>query len=720
MLLIKGGRVIDPASGRDEIGHLVLEDGKVREFLAGEAPARFQGKVIPAEGKWVVPGLIDMHVHLRDPGYEWKEDIASGTRAAAAGGFTSVVCMANTNPVNDSPEVTRHIIEKARREGCANVFPVAAVTRGLEGKEMADFSELADAGAVAFSDDGKPVENSLLFRRAMEYVRPFGYRDPLPRGGFRPGRRRRRARGVDRPEARDPGDSLRGGGGRHRPGHPDRPPDGGGCTSSISAPGWGWTSSGWPRRAGLDVTGETAPAILHPDRRGARRVRHEREDESAAARRGRPDGDPRGNPGRHDRRDRLRPRPARGVRQEVRVRRRGQRHHRAADLPSAHALPAGRGKGRSGASRRSALRRARADPRPARQGNARRRRGRRRHDHRPRGGMGIRTRRTCSRSRRTAPSSGGRCAAARMRRSAEGGSATRRSRESRRMPDRKALLVLADGTVYEGTAFGYEGECSGEVVFNTGMTGYQEVLTDPSYKGQIVTMTYPEIGNTGINPEDVESNRPWIEGFVVREAWGPPSNWRHVESLDAYLRQVSRLRDRGNRHPRPHAASPGRRVPDGGPVGDRSRRRPPRAESAGAPFPRGARPGEGGHLRPCGPLDHGGLGPREGVPAGRRVPGQVRTRPADRRDRLRDQAEHPPDDGLPRVRRDRRAGRRHRGGGPGASPRTASSCRTGRATPKACRTPSRRSARCSGKSRCSASASGTRSWGSRWGERRSS
>ena len=176
MLLIKGGRVIDPASGRDEIGHLVLEDGKVREFLAGDAPARFPGKVIPAEGKWVVPGLIDMHVHLRDPGYEWKEDIASGTRAAAAGGFTSVVCMANTNPVNDSPEVTRHIIEKARREGCANVFPVAAVTRGLEGKEMADFSELADAGAVAFSDDGKPVENSLLLRRAMEYVRPFGYR----------------------------------------------------------------------------------------------------------------------------------------------------------------------------------------------------------------------------------------------------------------------------------------------------------------------------------------------------------------------------------------------------------------------------------------------------------------------------------------------------------------------------------------------------------------
>ena len=189
MLLIKGGRVIDPASRRDEIGHLVLEGGKVREFLAGDAPSGFQGKVIPAQGKWIVPGLIDMHVHLRDPGYEWKEDILTGTRAAAAGGFTSVACMANTNPVNDSAEVTRYIVEKSLREGSVNVYPVAAVTRGLEGKEMADFSELTEAGAVAFSDDGKPVENPLLLRRAMEYMRPFGYRilshaeDPLLAGG---------------------------------------------------------------------------------------------------------------------------------------------------------------------------------------------------------------------------------------------------------------------------------------------------------------------------------------------------------------------------------------------------------------------------------------------------------------------------------------------------------------------------------------------------------
>lgn len=128
------------------------------------------------------------------------------------------------------------------------------------------------------------------------------------------------------------------------------------------------------------------------------------------------------------------------------------------------------------------------------------------------------------------------------------------------MPDQRAILALADGTVYRGTAFGYEGESGGEAVFNTGMTGYQEILTDPSYRGQIVAMTYPEIGNTGINPEDVESSQPWVEGFVVREVWRTPSNWRHVESLDGYLRRhhicgiadvdtralTRRLRDRGS------------------------------------------------------------------------------------------------------------------------------------------------------------------------------
>lgn len=176
MLLIKGGRVIDPAGKRDETGCIVLESGKVKDFVQGDqAPKGFEGRVIDASGKWVVPGLVDMHVHLREPGFEWKEDIRTGTRAAAAGGFTSVACMANTKPVNDNPEVTRYIREKAASDGSADVFPVAAVTRGMEGKEMSDFSELAEAGAVAFSDDGKPVESALLLRRALEYTKAFGF-----------------------------------------------------------------------------------------------------------------------------------------------------------------------------------------------------------------------------------------------------------------------------------------------------------------------------------------------------------------------------------------------------------------------------------------------------------------------------------------------------------------------------------------------------------------
>ena len=176
MLLIKEGRVIDPDSGRDETGSIVIAEGKVADFLpGGGAPDTFDGVVIDAAGKWVLPGLIDMHVHLRDPGFEWKEDIRTGTAAAASGGFSSVVCMANTNPVNDHPEVTRYIREKAVSQGTADVFPVAAITRGLEGLEMTDFAELKEAGAIAFSDDGRPVRSALILRRALEYAKAFDF-----------------------------------------------------------------------------------------------------------------------------------------------------------------------------------------------------------------------------------------------------------------------------------------------------------------------------------------------------------------------------------------------------------------------------------------------------------------------------------------------------------------------------------------------------------------
>ncbi len=130
--------------------------------------------MIDAAGKVVTPGLVDIHVHLRDPGFEYKEDIASGTLAAVAGGFTSVACMPNTNPVNDNQAVTSFILKKAAEDGHCRVFPIASITKGLEGELLTEMGELKELGVYAVSDDGKPVSNPQLMRRAMEYARPFG------------------------------------------------------------------------------------------------------------------------------------------------------------------------------------------------------------------------------------------------------------------------------------------------------------------------------------------------------------------------------------------------------------------------------------------------------------------------------------------------------------------------------------------------------------------
>jgi dihydroorotase len=172
-LLIKNGRVIDPSQGIDDTLDVVVENGLVKEVGKGlKAPAG--AETIDAAGTYVVPGLVDMHVHLRDPGLEYKEDIVSGTRAAAAGGFTSVACMPNTKPVIDNKAVASYIIAKARTEGFANVFPIGSITYGSHGERMAEMGELKESGCVAVSDDGKPVVNSELMRRALEYARGMG------------------------------------------------------------------------------------------------------------------------------------------------------------------------------------------------------------------------------------------------------------------------------------------------------------------------------------------------------------------------------------------------------------------------------------------------------------------------------------------------------------------------------------------------------------------
>ncbi len=170
-ILIKGGRLLDPAHGIDDTLDLLIRDGRIAEI--GKNIESADAETLDAGGCLVTPGLIDIHVHLRDPGYEYKEDIVSGTRAAAAGGFTSVACMPNTNPVNDNKAVTQYIRQKAAAEGFANVFPVGSITRGLQGEILAEMGELREAGCVAVTDDGRPVSNGEIMRRAMEYSRSF-------------------------------------------------------------------------------------------------------------------------------------------------------------------------------------------------------------------------------------------------------------------------------------------------------------------------------------------------------------------------------------------------------------------------------------------------------------------------------------------------------------------------------------------------------------------
>ena len=172
-LLIKGGRLIDPSQGIDEIMDILIADGVVMELGHGlVAPDGTQS--IDASGLIVTPGLIDMHVHLRDPGLEYKEDIITGSRAAAAGGFTSVACMPNTSPVIDNKAVTSYIINKARKEAVINVFPVGCITKGGKGESLSEMGELKEAGCVAVSDDGKPVCSAELMRRALEYAKGVG------------------------------------------------------------------------------------------------------------------------------------------------------------------------------------------------------------------------------------------------------------------------------------------------------------------------------------------------------------------------------------------------------------------------------------------------------------------------------------------------------------------------------------------------------------------
>ncbi len=190
-MIIKGGRIVDP--GRiDAVGDILIDNGRISDIRFHESgkqasgapssvdsyadPQKTADRIIDASGWYVVPGLIDMHVHLRDPGQEYKETIETGIQAAAAGGFTAVCCMPNTRPVNDSRQTTEYIIHTAKRLQSVHVYPIGAISRESKGLELSEFGELKEAGAIAVSDDGQPVSDSQLMRRALEYAKGVGIR----------------------------------------------------------------------------------------------------------------------------------------------------------------------------------------------------------------------------------------------------------------------------------------------------------------------------------------------------------------------------------------------------------------------------------------------------------------------------------------------------------------------------------------------------------------
>lgn len=172
-LLIANGYLIDPAQGINAGKNVLIEDGRVVGVMSYSDPAPEDAALFDATGLIVAPGFIDLHVHLREPGQEYKETIATGAAAAVAGGWTSICAMPNTDPVNDNAAVTRFIIEQAARAGFANVFPIGAITKGSRGEELAEMGEMREAGIVAVSDDGRPVPSAGMMRRAMEYARGF-------------------------------------------------------------------------------------------------------------------------------------------------------------------------------------------------------------------------------------------------------------------------------------------------------------------------------------------------------------------------------------------------------------------------------------------------------------------------------------------------------------------------------------------------------------------
>ena len=562
-LVIRGARLL----GADA-ADLLVDDGVITEVGSVSAPR--DAEVLDADGLVALPGLVDLHVHLREPGREDAETIATGSAAAAAGGFTAVFAMANTSPVTDTAEAAERVLDLGRACGLTEVVPVGAVTKGLEGAELAELGLMARSRAKVrvFSDDGHCVHDARIMRRALEYVKPFG--------------------GVISQHAQDPRLA-----GREACCHE------GEVSGRLGLPGWPGiaeesivardvmlarhtgsrvhvahvSTAGtvevirWAKAQGIAVTAEVTPHHLalttdllvgydpvykvNPPLRPTEDVEALR----AAPRR------------RHHRRRRDRPRAARAARQGARLRRRGVRHARPRDGPrrssatswSARACstgPTSPGSCRARPARIGGL---------ADQGSALAV-GSPAHITLVDPDREVTVDAAASRSRSRNNPWHGRTLrgavlatvhAGRVTHDVRNGADTRRELTNARpreltcdhpdtadraeprqpAPARASRRSSSSRTAAPSAAasYGAVGETVGEAVFSTGMTGYQETLTDPSYHRQVIVMTAPHVGNTGINTEDDESTRIWVAGYVVRDPAIRSSNWRATRELEDEL-----------------------------------------------------------------------------------------------------------------------------------------------------------------------------------------
>ena len=500
-MVLQGGLVLTPSGS--QAADVAISEGKVvavGEGLEGE-------QVLDCRGAWVGPGFVDLHTHLREPGQEWKEDIDSGSAAAAAGGYTAVVAMPNTDPPIDSGHLARYVTDRGRGVGLVEVASAGCVTMSRSGERLAHLDELWDAGVRMFSDDGDVVADAGLMRRALEYAGQRGgviaqhaVDAGLAAGGYmnegpvssRLGMYAIPGAAEDIVIARDLA-LVELTGARYHVQH--------------VATARGVELIAAAKERGLPVTAEVTPHHLAFDDTCGCRHRSGVQDDAAAAINGGCRSHPRGPAGgRHRRRgDRpcspCRPREGRTVRggavrgDRPRVgRRRRERDGRpgSGDVLRAHVGDAGSHRRVRGS---RSLGRARGTSQP---GGVRSGRGVGRLD----GRVPV-PERAVSRS----PDARFRAIHGLRRRTdgpgscpAGGGAMT------------EGVLVTADGDVFRGRSVGARGVATGEVVFNTAMTGYQEIVTDPSYAGQVVVMTAPHIGNYGVNAADDQAARPLMPG----------------------------------------------------------------------------------------------------------------------------------------------------------------------------------------------------------------